>query len=125
MSRARPLAGALALLLMASSARASDPDPWFGADKALHFTAGAGLAVVGYGVAMPFSESRALRLGAGATLSLLAGLAKEGWDLAGHGTPSWRDLAWDAIGCVVGLAVALAVDTWLIETMVHPPLPAH
>jgi putative lipoprotein len=52
---------------------------------------------------------------AGATLSLSAGVAKELWDLSGRGDPSLKDLAWDGIGTGVGVALAAAVDIWLIR----------
>ena len=38
------------------------------------------------------------------------GVAKELWDLSGHGDASWRDLTWDAVGTVTGLALAAAID---------------
>jgi hypothetical protein len=38
-------------------------------------------------------------------LSALAGLAKEVWDLLGHGTPDWADLAADLLGIMAALVV--------------------
>jgi uncharacterized protein YfiM (DUF2279 family) len=43
-------------------------------------------------------------------VALGAGIAKEMYDRAGHGTPSLRDLSWDAIGVATGL-----VASWLLE----------
>ena len=90
-----------------------DPDPWFGGDKALHFGATAGIAVVGYGAASYFTDDRRLRLVAGTGLGLVAGGAKELLDLASHGDASWKDLAWDAIGTAAGLLLAWGLDVLL------------
>ena len=105
---AAPLA--LALSLAAHPAAASDPDPWFGPDKALHFGVSVGLAAGGYAALSPWLDSRAQRALGGATLSLTLGASKELWDLAGHGDPSWRDFTWDVLGTAVGVALALSVD---------------
>ncbi|WP_394822016.1 YfiM family protein [Pendulispora albinea] len=96
-----------------SSARAeaaSDPDPWFGRDKVLHFSVAALIASGTYTLAATQFEARypPLLLGAGTTLVL--GAAKEAYDGLGHGTPSWKDFTWDVIGAVVGLGVAWGLD---------------
>jgi len=107
--------GALALALLAPRpARAADPDPWFGRDKALHFGASASLAIGGYGLTSLATDDRRARLGVGGAFAFSIGIAKELWDLDGHGDASWRDLTWDAIGTVTGLAVAGALD-WAIQ----------
>lgn len=105
----RPLAVALWLGLSVP-ARAADPDPWFGRDKALHFSATASLAVVGYGGAALKTSDPLTRAAAGATLGLGAGIAKELFDLTGAGDPSWRDLTWDVVGTATGVLVASAID---------------
>jgi len=98
------------LLLAAAPARAADPDPWFGHDKKLHFEVSAALASGGYGAAALVTDDRRARLAVGGGFALSAGVAKELWDLSGHGDASWRDLTWDAVGTVTGLALAYAVD---------------
>jgi putative lipoprotein len=108
------IAIAVAAALAAPRARAQDADPWFGRDKALHFTATASIAVVGYAGATFVTESRGVRAGAGAGLAMAAGIGKELWDLGGRGDPSMRDLAWDAIGAATGVLVAWTVD-WLVR----------
>ena len=40
-------------------------------------------------------------------LSLLAGAAKELWDRHHGGVPSWKDLAYDFIGALIGLLIAM------------------
>lgn len=112
---------AMVLWVVAAAARAqADPDPWFGQDKALHFAVSAGIASGSYGLAglwRPSSE--ALRLVVGGSAALAAGAAKELWDLAtGLGTPSWKDFTWDVAGTAVGLAVAWAVDRWIVQPLV-------
>jgi putative lipoprotein len=91
-------------------------DSFWGPDKALHFGVSAGLAAGGYAASSLVWQKPWQRALAGATFSLSAGVAKELWDLSGHGDPSLNDLAWDGIGTGVGLALATAVDVWLIRS---------
>ena len=99
-----------ALLALPSAAHAADPDPWLGKDKALHFGASSLIAVGGYTIGAFVFDARGRALLAGATLSAAVGIGKETLDLAGYGDPSWKDLTWDGIGMVAGLAVAWSVD---------------
>jgi putative lipoprotein len=110
MRRALTAPLALILVLAAGPAAASDPDPWFGPDKALHFGVSAGLAAGGYAALSPWLESRTERAVGGAAFSLTLGAGKELWDLTGHGDPSWRDFTWDVLGTAVGVALAVGVD---------------
>ncbi len=98
----RPLVGALALQ--------RDPDPWFGDDKARHFCASIALAGGGYALGALATDDTHARIALGAAVALGAGLAKEAFDAAGHGTPSFRDLAWDALGTSAGLALSVWFD---------------
>jgi putative lipoprotein len=97
--------------LVCASAAASDPDPWFGPDKALHFGVSAALAAGGYAASSAWLDTRGERALAGGAFSLSLGAGKELWDLSGHGDPSWRDFTWDVIGTAAGLALAVAVDS--------------
>lgn len=108
MAVAAGLAGAIA----PRTARAAgpDPDPWFGRDKALHFSASAALAIGGYGVGALAFDTRPPRFALGAGIALAAGVGKELWDWSGHGDASWRDLTWDMVGTAAGLAIAWAAD---------------
>ena len=106
----------VAAILVALSGRAFAADDWFGRDKALHFGASAGIALGGYGGAALLSDDVRVRLAVGGGLALSAGVGKELWDLSGHGDASWRDLTWDAVGTVTGLAVAVTLD-WAITRL--------
>jgi len=110
-----------ATLACARVARAdsANADPWFGRDKLIHFAASGSLAVVGYANASMLTENRPARIGAGAALAVGAGVAKELWDLDGHGDASWRDLSWDLIGAATGLLVSVGVD-WAVHRMFQP-----
>ncbi len=125
-SRASPAALLLVSLLASlagprvARADSANADPWFGRDKLIHFAASGSLAVVGYASASMLTENRPVRIGAGATLALGAGVAKELWDLDGHGDASWRDLSWDVIGAATGLLVSVGVD-WAVHRMFRPP----
>jgi len=111
---------ALALSLWPRAATASEADPWFGPDKALHFGVSVGLAAGGYAAASPWLEKRGERALVGGAFSLTLGAGKELWDLAGHGDPSWRDFTWDVIGTAAGLAVAVGIDA-LVNRDHEPP----
>jgi putative lipoprotein len=108
------LAVVLGTVLSSLPARAADDDPWISRDKAFHFDVSLGLASAGYAVGAAWvvdARWKALALSGGATL--LVGAGKELLDLAGLGDPSWKDMAWDAIGTVAGLALAWGVDLLL------------
>ncbi|MFO0758148.1 MAG: hypothetical protein U0359_16755 [Byssovorax sp.] len=95
---------------LAQQTTAVDPDPWFGKDKALHATAGVLIAGGAYGASVPYTDQIALRIAFGAGLSVAAGGAKELFDLAGYGDPSWKDFTWDVVGAAIGVGVAVTLD---------------
>lgn len=103
-----PLVGAA--LLASGSARATDPDPWLGRDKVLHFGVSTGLAGAGYGFSAIGTDDIRLRIAFGAGTGIVLGAAKEILDLAGFGTPSWKDFTWDLIGTAVGVGIAVSID---------------
>ena len=114
--------GALVLgaaMLLGSTVRAQEADPWFGHDKALHFAASASLATVAYAGTSLVTEDRPTRIVAAATIALAAGVIKEVWDLTGHGDASWRDLTWDVVGTTTGVLVAYAID-WAMSRLRGP-----
>ncbi|HEY3452673.1 MAG TPA: hypothetical protein VGK67_40385 [Myxococcales bacterium] len=120
--RLAPALAFAAVLGFAAPASAVDPDPWLSTDKALHFGVSAGIAGLGYGGAALLWDDVGLRLGVGASVAVTAGIAKELFDLAGYGTPSWKDFAWDLLGTAVGLALAFGIDRLFFA---HPqPAPA-
>jgi putative lipoprotein len=119
----RALALALAIVaalavavLTTSPARAQESDPWFGRDKALHFTVSASLAVAAYAGASLKTDDRPTRVAAAITFALGAGLLKEAWDLTGHGDASWRDLTWDVVGTTTGVLFAYGFD-WAMSRL--------
>jgi putative lipoprotein len=107
---AAPFAAALLLAPAPALAAPPDPDPWFGPDKALHFTVSSLVAGGGYGMTAIFSDRVATRIAFGAGLGLAVGAGKELWDLSGHGHPSWKDFTWDVIGTVFGVGIAVTID---------------
>ncbi len=110
MKRAFAAPLALTIGLFCGRAAASDADPWFGPDKALHFGVSVALAAGGYAASSPWLDTRNERALAGGAFSLTLGASKELWDLAGHGDPSFRDFTWDIVGTAVGLALSAGVD---------------
>lgn len=117
----------LASIVTALPVRADPPvDPFFGADKAKHFTVSAALAASGYGLSALVFDSRKHRVVLGATFALGAGYSKEVLDAVGFGTPSWKDFVWDVIGTGVGVGVAVALDAVFSPappTGMHPSSP--
>jgi putative lipoprotein len=112
-ARLRP-ALALALLTLAvpraAAAAPPDPDPWFGPDKALHFTLSALITSGGYGAGALFVQPLPARIAFGAGLGITVGATKELIDLAGFGDPSWKDFAWDVLGTAVGVGICVSID---------------
>ncbi len=93
-------------------------------DKALHFDACAGIAALTYAVSSAWvvdARWKALALGWGTAAA--AGAGKELLDATGifGGDPSWKDLAWDAIGATVGVALAWSVDLLLGGVSLNRP----
>lgn len=101
---------AASLFFAAAPAAADDPDPWFSRDKGYHFAVSATIASGGYVAGAFLFDARGHALIFGAGLTAAAGIGKEILDATGYGDPSWKDLAWDGIGMVTGLAVAWAID---------------
>ena len=101
------------LLVLASSPAAAadpDPDPWLSTDKTLHFGVSAGIAAASYAASAAVFDARGHALLVAGGVTLAAGAGKEVLDLAGFGTPSWKDFVADVAGMIVGLAVAWSVD---------------
>ena len=84
-------------LLGAAPLARADDDPWFGRDKALHFSLSAVIAGGGYAAAVPITDDRRWRLAAGAGLAIAAGAGKEISDRYDGGDASWRDFTWDLL----------------------------
>lgn len=113
MKRGLTVCVAFGLFALSTPALASDADPWFGRDKALHFGFSVALSAGGYATSSLWLDRSYERALAGSTFSLTLGAGKELWDLSGHGDPSWRDFTWDVIGTAVGTGLALAGDALL------------
>jgi putative lipoprotein len=119
----RPIAAwivSLSLLTFTIPARAADPDPWWGRDKALHFSISIGLGAGGYAGSALWLDQRWLRAVAGASFSLALGAGKELYDLTGHGDPSWKDFTWDVAGTAVGVGLAYLVDIAFFPRRTRP-----
>ncbi len=93
--------------------RAQTVDAWWGPDKARHLGLAALFAPVGYAAVGLRTDDRLPRFLGGVGLSLSLGVAKEVYDLAGGGSPSWRDLTWSAVGALGGALVAFGIDRLL------------
>jgi putative lipoprotein len=119
MPRRALVLGVTVLLASRAPARAQEADPWFGQDKALHFSVSAALATAVYAGAAFATDDRRTRAVTAFALALAFGVAKEAWDLAGPGDASWRDLTWDVVGTTTGVLFAYAID-WAIGRLSGP-----
>ncbi|MFW5926086.1 MAG: hypothetical protein ACOCV4_07950, partial [Myxococcota bacterium] len=77
------LVAAVLWLTAPTSAHATDPDPWLGRDKAVHFGVSATLALGGWAVGIPLFDEPAPRFVLGASVAITAGIGKELYDWAG------------------------------------------
>lgn len=85
-------------------------DDLVGADKVLHAAASCAFTLAGYGGAALVDAPLPARLVLGVGLGASVGVAKEGFDALGGGTPSGGDLIYDALGVGIGVGLALAID---------------
>jgi putative lipoprotein len=108
--RRAPLLVGTSLAVWLNAAPASAADDWWGEDKLLHFGVSMLLASGGYAASSFVLEEPWQRALAGGALSLSLGIAKESFDLAGHGDPSWKDLTWDGAGTLVGVGFCFSLD---------------
>jgi uncharacterized protein YfiM (DUF2279 family) len=96
---------AIAIALGFGRQDANPPDRWFGSDKAKHYFS----AVFVQSVTFTALRSTGLSYRAsfaGATVTAgAASVGKEVWDRGGRGTPSWKDLTWDAAGMATAAVV--------------------
>src|SRR5262245_58878069 len=99
-----------ALAPLPAEAAPPSADPWFGPDKALHFTVSAMLGSGVYGVSTFYTDNLPVRVALGAGVSITVGAAKELFDLRGGGNPSWKDFTGDVIGTAFGLGIAVSLD---------------
>ena len=73
-------------------------DSWFGVDKVKHFFMGAFVQSVAYSAVRASGGSHDASLAGAAAITAGVSIGKELWDAHSGGTPSVRDLAWDAAG---------------------------
>jgi putative lipoprotein len=109
------------LLMVCITSAPAHADDWTGADKGAHFgysaAFGAGATTTVPLVGGPGPDWRSFAIGAG--IGVVPGIAKEVWDLSGRGDASWKDLAWDAIGAVVGAGIVWAVQAITTPSHAH------
>jgi putative lipoprotein len=73
-------------------------DSWFGVDKVKHFFIGAFVQSVGYNAVRLTGADHKSSLWAATAITAGVSIGKEWWDGHAGGTPSLKDLAWDAAG---------------------------
>jgi uncharacterized protein YfiM (DUF2279 family) len=73
-------------------------DSWFGIDKVKHFFMGALVQSVAYSAIRASGGSHDASLAGATGVTAGVSIAKEVWDAHSGGTPSVRDLVWDAAG---------------------------
>jgi uncharacterized protein YfiM (DUF2279 family) len=73
-------------------------DRWFGVDKVKHFFMGAFVQSVSYSAIRAAGGTHRGSLAGATGVTAGVSIAKEAWDAHAGGTPSVRDLVWDAAG---------------------------
>lgn len=73
-------------------------DSWFAADKVKHFFMAAFVQSVGYSAVRASGAGHDASLAAATAVTAGVSVGKEMWDAHSGGTPSVRDLTWDAAG---------------------------
>jgi uncharacterized protein YfiM (DUF2279 family) len=111
--RAGSLSLATCSLLLAAGPAVADTDPWWGQDKALHFSACLMLAGDAYATTAVLSKRETTRLAAGFGVAVAAGAAKEVYDSRAGGDASLRDMTWDVVGGATGAAISWIIDRYL------------
>jgi putative lipoprotein len=81
-------------------------DPWISPDKAKHFFLSAFVESVSFSAFRAANAGRGISLAGGAAVSAALGVGREIYDYYHPGTPSFKDLAWDAAG-IAAAAMAL------------------
>lgn len=84
-------------------------DAWFAEDKLKHFFTSAFVQSLGYGSLRAAGVSHGAALAGATAATLAAGVGKELYDRNGRGTPSGRDLVWDAAGAAAASALLAKV----------------
>lgn len=114
MQRIACLTLAVALWPLGAQARnASDPDPWWGRDKALHLGVGAMIGGACYGTLWATNprDSAGVRFAICSAFGSLPGLAKEIYD---SGRPnnhfSHKDLFWTTLGVVATTLIMFGLE---------------
>src|SRR5690606_12009735 len=107
-ARLRPAGTPAALATRVSRAvvQPAQEDRWFAQDKLLHFTASFGGFNLAYGALRTAQLGREPAMVGAAAVAGAAGLWKEWRDRRSGGPFSARDLVWDGLGILAGLAVA-------------------
>jgi uncharacterized protein YfiM (DUF2279 family) len=73
-------------------------DSWFGVDKVKHFFMGAFVQSVSYSAVRATGAGHSASLATATAVTAGVSVGKELWDAHAGGTPSVRDLTWDAAG---------------------------
>ncbi len=102
--------GILLVFSLSGPARDHPADRWFAEDKAKHFFVSAFLQSYGYGALRAVGVSPRMSLAAATAGTLSVGAGKEIWDAQGHGTPSGKDLTWDAAGAAAATVLLVRIE---------------
>jgi putative lipoprotein len=85
-------------------------DPWFGRDKAVHFTVSALIQGAAHSAFRARGARYAEASWGAAAVTASAGIGKELWDRHRKRDFSFRDLTWDGIGGASGAVVVRRID---------------
>ena len=99
----------LFLISIPNTVKGQEHDSWLGPDKTLHFGATFTISTLGYISGIRISDSFWHQAGLSVGLGLGAGISKEVYDLVKKNQWSWKDMAWNCIGTLSGLAITTLI----------------
>lgn len=97
--------GVLLAFMLTFGPAPREPDRWFAVDKTKHFFTAAFVQSVSFSALRATGLSRNASLAGATVVSAGVSIGKEIRDARGAGTPSVKDLAWDAAGIAAASAL--------------------
>ena len=97
--------GLALLVVLHLGGEPKQPDPWFSPDKAKHFFVSMFVESFSFSVLRAAHANRGASLAGAAALTAGVGVGREIYDYYHPGTPSVKDLTWDAAGIATAAMV--------------------
>lgn len=98
-------------MLLCSGCASAPQDAWWGHDKAAHLAVSATLGAVVAQASLASGEDPSRAQAQALGVVLVVGAGKEAYDQSGGGSGwSWRDMAWNLLGGLLGSTLARVLE---------------